>query len=194
MNFVVRKRRAPTIIIVSLVDILIILLIFFVVSTTFKKDQPEVQINLPESKTATKTPAELEHALVDLRRVDALVRHGVAFDDIDVIWVPGAWELPLAARHAMARDRYEAIVALGAVIRGDTPHFEYVCREASRGVIQASLDTGLPVSFGLLTTDNLEQAEARAGGSAGNKGAEAADAAVMMAQLMRALPSGHRRV
>jgi len=104
---------------------------------------------------------------------------------------------PVDAAVAAGANRISGIgfdVALGCVVRGDTPHFEYVCREASRGVIQASLDTGLPVSFGLLTTDNLEQAEERAGGSAGNKGAEAADAAVVMAQLMRALSRGHRRV
>ena len=76
--------------------------------------------------------------------LDALVRHGVAFDDIDIIWVPGAWELPLAARHAMASDRYEAVVALGAVIRGDTPHFDFVAGEASRGLADASRDSEIP--------------------------------------------------
>lgn len=116
--------------------------------------------------------------------LDALVRHGVAFDDIDIIWVPGAWELPLAARHAMASDRYEAVVALGAVIRGDTPHFDYVAGEASRGLADASRDSEIPLGFGLLTCDNMEQALARCGGEHGNKGWDAALAALEMADLM----------
>jgi 6,7-dimethyl-8-ribityllumazine synthase len=119
--------------------------------------------------------------------LDALVRHGVSFDDIDVIWVPGAWELPLAARHAMASDRYEAIVALGAVIRGDTPHFDYVAGEASRGLADASRDSEIPLGFGLLTCDNMEQALARCGGEHGNKGWDAALAALEMADLMSQL-------
>ena len=116
--------------------------------------------------------------------LDALVRHGVAFDDIDIIWVPGAWELPLAARHAMASDRYEAVVALGAVIRGDTPHFDYVAGEASRGLADASRDSEIPLGFGLLTCDTMEQALARCGGEHGNKGWDAALAALEMADLM----------
>lgn len=116
--------------------------------------------------------------------LDALVRHGVAFDDIDIIWVPGAWELPLAARHAMASDRYEAIVALGAVIRGDTPHFDFVAGEASRGLADASRDSEIPLGFGLLTCDTMEQALARCGGEHGNKGWDAALAALEMADLM----------
>ncbi|HUQ47395.1 MAG TPA: 6,7-dimethyl-8-ribityllumazine synthase [Gemmatimonadaceae bacterium] len=116
--------------------------------------------------------------------LDALVRHGVAFDDIDIIWVPGAWELPLAARHAMASDRYEAIVALGAVIRGDTPHFDFVAGEASRGLADASRDSEIPLGFGLLTCDTMEQAMARCGGEHGNKGWDAALAALEMADLM----------
>jgi 6,7-dimethyl-8-ribityllumazine synthase len=122
-------------------------------------------------------------ALVD-GALDALVRHGVAFDDIDIIWVPGAWELPLAARHAMASDRYEAIVALGAVIRGDTPHFDFVAGEASRGLADASRDSEIPLGFGLLTCDTMEQAMARCGGEHGNKGWDAAVAAIEMADLM----------
>jgi 6,7-dimethyl-8-ribityllumazine synthase len=124
--------------------------------------------------------------------VERLVEHGIARDRITVVLVPGAWELPLACRRLAEAGGHQAVIALGCVVRGDTPHFEYVCSEASRGVIQASLDTGLPVSFGLLTTDTIEQAAERAGGSAGNKGAEAADAAVQMAELMRALPRGRR--
>lgn len=122
-------------------------------------------------------------ALVD-GALDALVRHGVAFDDIDIIWVPGAWELPLAARHAMASDQYEAIVALGAVIRGGTPHFDFVAGEASRGLADASRDSEIPLGFGLLTCDTMEQATARAGGEHGNKGWDAALAALEMADLM----------
>ncbi len=122
-------------------------------------------------------------ALVD-GALDALVRHGVGFDDIDIIWVPGAWELPLAARHAMASDRYEAIVALGAVIRGDTPHFDFVAGEASRGLADASRDSEIPLGFGLLTCDTMEQAMARCGGEHGNKGWDAALAALEMADLM----------
>lgn len=116
--------------------------------------------------------------------MDALVRHGAAFDDIDVFWVPGAWELPLAVRHAMATGRYDAIVALGAVIRGDTPHFDYVAGEASRGLADASRDSEIPLGFGLLTCDTIEQAVERAGGTFGNKGWDAALAAIEMADLL----------
>ena len=124
--------------------------------------------------------------------IDRLVERGISRDRITIVFVPGAWELPLACRRLAEAGGHQAVIALGCVVRGGTPHFEYVCSEASRGVIQASLDTGLPVSFGLLTTDTMQQAEERAGGAHGNKGAEAADAAVDMAQLMRALPRGRR--
>ena len=116
--------------------------------------------------------------------MDALVRHGVAADDIDLVWVPGAWELPAAVRRLMAADRYDAVVALGAVIRGDTPHFDYVAGEASRGLAQASAEFDLPLGFGLLTCDTVEQAEARAGGAHGNKGWDAALAALEMVDLL----------
>ncbi|HET7623091.1 MAG TPA: 6,7-dimethyl-8-ribityllumazine synthase [Gemmatimonadaceae bacterium] len=115
--------------------------------------------------------------------VDALTRHDTPFDDIDIVWVPGAWELPAAARLLLSSERYNAIVALGAVIRGDTPHFDYVAGEASRGLSQASADFDTPVGFGLLTCDTMEQAEARSGGSHGNKGWDAALAALEMADL-----------
>lgn len=115
--------------------------------------------------------------------VDALTRHGAAFDDIDLVWVPGAWELPAAARRLLGSDRYVAIVAVGAVIRGDTPHFEYVAGEASRGLADASAEFDRPVGFGLLTCDDMAQAEARAGGEHGNKGWDAAMAALEMADL-----------
>ncbi len=119
--------------------------------------------------------------------LDALVRHGVRFEDIDVLWVPGAWELPLAVRGAMATEHYDAIVALGAVIRGDTPHFEYVAGEASRGLADAAIDGEIPVGFGLLTCDTVEQAEQRSGGPHGNKGWDAALAALEMVELMQQL-------
>jgi 6,7-dimethyl-8-ribityllumazine synthase len=115
--------------------------------------------------------------------LDALVRHGVAFDDVDVYWVPGAWELSAAARRVAASERYDTLVALGAVIRGDTPHFDYVAGEASRGLAAASADFDVPIAFGVLTCDTMAQAEARAGGEHGNKGWDAALAALEMADL-----------
>jgi 6,7-dimethyl-8-ribityllumazine synthase len=115
--------------------------------------------------------------------LDALVRHGASSDDVDVVWVPGAWELPIAARRLLASERYHALIALGAVIRGDTPHFDYVAGEASRGLAKASEDFDVPIGFGLLTCDNKEQAQARAGGEHGNKGWDAALAAMQMADL-----------
>jgi 6,7-dimethyl-8-ribityllumazine synthase len=121
--------------------------------------------------------------------VDALTRHGAAFDDVDVIWVPGAWELPAATRRALSSDRYAAIVAVGAVVRGDTPHFDFVAGEAARGLADASAEFDVPVALGLLTTDTMEQAEARAGGAHGNKGWDAAMAALEMADLFDLLDS-----
>ena len=115
--------------------------------------------------------------------LDALVRHGVAFDDVDVFWVPGAWELSAAARRVAASERYDALVALGAVIRGETPHFDYVAGEAARGLSLASAEFDLPIAFGVLTCDTVAQAEARAGGEHGNKGWDAALAALEMADL-----------
>jgi len=125
---------------------------------------------------------EIVERLVD-GALDALVRHGTAADDVDVVWVPGAWELPIAARRLLASERYHALVAVGAVIRGDTPHFDYVAGEASRGLATASVDFDTPIGFGLLTCDNEEQAQARAGGQHGNKGWDAAIAALEMADL-----------
>jgi 6,7-dimethyl-8-ribityllumazine synthase len=115
--------------------------------------------------------------------LDALVRHGAAADDVDLVWVPGAWELPAAARRLLATERYDALVAVGAVIRGDTPHFDYVAGEASRGIASASVDFDIPIGFGVLTCDTMAQAEARAGGEHGNKGWDAALAALEMADL-----------
>lgn len=110
--------------------------------------------------------------------VRTLVARGVAFDDVDVVWVPGAWELPVAVRRALATGKYDAAVVVGAVIRGGTPHFEFVAGEAARGIMEASRDFEVPVTMGLLTTDDMAQAEARAGGAHGNKGEEAALAAL----------------
>ncbi|MFL5580441.1 MAG: 6,7-dimethyl-8-ribityllumazine synthase [Gemmatimonadaceae bacterium] len=115
--------------------------------------------------------------------VDAIVRHGATLDDVDVVWVPGAWELPAAARFLLATERYDALVALGAVVRGDTPHFDYVAGEASRGLADAGAEYDTPIGFGLLTCDTMAQAEARAGGEHGNKGWDAALAAIEMADL-----------
>jgi 6,7-dimethyl-8-ribityllumazine synthase len=108
--------------------------------------------------------------------------HEAAAQTVDVFYVPGAFELPLAAKHLA--ESYDAIVALGAVIRGETPHFDYVAGEAARGLQQVALETGVPVSFGVLTTDTVEQAEARAGGSRGNKGHDAAMTAIEMARFI----------
>lgn len=115
--------------------------------------------------------------------IDALTRHGGARERIDVVWVPGAWELPAAARVLLASERYDAIVALGAVIRGETPHFDFVAGEAARGLAEAGADFDVPIGFGLLTTDTMEQAEERAGGTHGNKGWDAALAALEMVDL-----------
>ena len=115
--------------------------------------------------------------------LDALVRHGAAADDVDVVWVPGAWELPVVCRRLLVSERYDALVAVGAVIRGETPHFDFVAGEASRGLALASAEFDTPIGFGLLTCDTLLQAEARAGGAHGNKGWDAALAALEMADL-----------
>ncbi len=117
----------------------------------------------------------------------ALERHGVGEDAVDVAWVPGAFELPFIAHKLAESRRYDAVVCLGAVIRGETPHFEYVAGEAARGISDAARDTGVPVIFGVLTTDTLEQAQERAGGKAGNKGYDAAVNAIEMANLLRSL-------
>lgn len=122
--------------------------------------------------------------------MDALMRHGAAVDDVDLVWVPGAWELTTAARALLASERYDAIVAVGAVIRGETPHFDYVAGEAARGLADASVEFGTPVGFGLLTCDTMEQAAARAGGAHGNKGWDAALAAVEMADLLDRIDVG----
>jgi 6,7-dimethyl-8-ribityllumazine synthase len=119
--------------------------------------------------------------------LDAFERHGGKAADVDVVRVPGAFELPLAAKRLAGGGRYDALVALAAVIRGETPHFEYVSSAATTGLTQVALESGVPVGFGVLTTDTLEQAVERAGAKAGNKGAEALLSAVEMANLMKEL-------
>lgn len=122
--------------------------------------------------------------------LDCLRRHGVAEDDITVIRVPGAWEIPLTAKMLVTRTvnrPYDAVICLGAVIRGSTPHFDYVAAEVSKGVAQVGLESGVPVLFGVLTTDTLEQAVERAGSKAGNKGYAAAEAALEMVNLFQDL-------
>lgn len=117
--------------------------------------------------------------------IDALVRHGAGNDDIHLARVPGAFEIPMTARKMIESKKYDAIICLGAVIRGSTPHFEYVSAEVSKGIASVSLDSGVPVAFGVLTTDNIEQAIERAGTKAGNKGFEAAVSAIEMVNLFQ---------
>jgi 6,7-dimethyl-8-ribityllumazine synthase len=119
--------------------------------------------------------------------MEALVKYGVAFDDIDVVWVPGAWELPIAARWLVSTERYDGVVAVGAVIRGETAHFDYIAGEASRGLAAISAEFETPVGFGVLTCDTDEQAEERAGGAHGNKGWDAAVATLEMVDLYNRL-------
>ena len=120
--------------------------------------------------------------------LDALRRSGVTDDDVSIAWVPGAVEIPLAASRLAASGRFDAVITLGAVIRGATSHYDHVCAIVASGVGRAALDTGVPVVFGVLTTDTIEQALERAGSKAGNKGAEAAQTAIEMASLLRELP------
>jgi 6,7-dimethyl-8-ribityllumazine synthase len=119
--------------------------------------------------------------------LDALIRHGADDKSITVIRVPGAFEIPLAAKKLAESDRYDALLCLGAVIRGSTPHFDYVAAEVSKGVAQVSLQSGVPIAFGVLTTDTIEQAVERAGTKAGNKGFDAAMTAIETANLMKGL-------
>jgi 6,7-dimethyl-8-ribityllumazine synthase len=119
--------------------------------------------------------------------LDALRRHGAADKQMEIVRVPGAFDLPIVARKLAMSRRYEALIALGAVIRGQTPHFDYVAGECASGLARIALESGVPIAFGVLTTDTMEQAVDRAGGKAGNKGADAALAALEMANLMRRL-------
>lgn len=119
--------------------------------------------------------------------MDALERHGATKDDIEVAWVPGAYEIPLVAQKMAMSKKYDAVICLGTVIRGSTPHFDYVCAEVSKGVAHVALGTGVPTIFGVLTTETIEQAIERAGTKAGNKGFDAATSAIEMANLLRSL-------
>ncbi|MDG5787665.1 6,7-dimethyl-8-ribityllumazine synthase [Evansella sp. AB-P1] len=116
---------------------------------------------------------------------DALIRHGIEDADVDIAWVPGAFEIPIIAKKMAESGNYDAVITLGTVIRGSTPHFDYVCSEVSKGVAALSLSTGIPVIFGVLTTDTIEQAVERAGTKAGNKGWEAGVSAIEMANLSK---------
>ena len=117
--------------------------------------------------------------------LDGLLRHNVKEDDIHIAWVPGAFEIPLIASKMAESGRYDAVICLGAVIRGNTSHYDYVCSEVSKGIASVSLKTGVPVMFGVLTTENIEQAIERAGTKAGNKGSECAEGAIEMVNLIR---------
>lgn len=119
--------------------------------------------------------------------VDGLVRHGVSEENITAVWVPGAFEIPLVAKKMAESRMYDAVITVGAVIRGSTSHYDYVCAEVSKGVAQAGLQTGVPVLFGVITTENIEQAIERAGSKAGNKGYDCALDAIEMANIMKAL-------
>lgn len=119
--------------------------------------------------------------------MDGLVRHDVREEDVDIAWVPGAFEIPLIAKKLAECGRYDAVICLGAVIRGATSHYDYVCAEVSKGIAQVSLATGVPVLFGVLTTDTIEQAVERAGTKAGNKGFDCATSAIEMVNLIRAI-------
>jgi len=120
---------------------------------------------------------------------DAFLRHGVSEQDIDVAWTPGAMEIPLAAKRLLERGKYNAVICLGAVIRGGTPHFEYLASEVSRGISRVSLDSGVPIIQGIITTDTLEQAIDRAGAKEGNRGFMAATSAIEMANLLKSIGS-----
>jgi 6,7-dimethyl-8-ribityllumazine synthase len=119
--------------------------------------------------------------------LDALVRHGADDANIDLAWVPGTFEIPLVAQKMASSGKYDAVICLGALIRGSTPHFDYIAAEVSKGVAQVGLSTGVPTIFGVITTENIEQAIERAGTKAGNKGSAAAEAAIEMANLMKSI-------
>jgi len=118
---------------------------------------------------------------------DALLRHGVNQADIDVAWVPGSFEIPLVAKKLAQTKRYDAVICLGAVIRGSTPHFDYIAAEVTKGIAKVNLDTGVPVIYGVITTDTLEQAVERSGSKVGNKGFSAAESAIEMANLAKTI-------
>lgn len=150
----------------------------------------EGHLVVPEGAKIAIVASRFNHFIVDRLvegAVDCLRRHGAA--EAVIVRAPGAWELPLVCRALCRGDRFDAVVALGAVIRGSTPHFDYVAAEVSKGLASVSMDTGVPVAFGVLTTDSIEQAIERAGTKAGNKGWEAALSAIEMCSLQKALGS-----
>ena len=152
------------------------------------------EINLLEGKVVAKE--EMNVAIVASRfneiilnkllggAVDGLVRHGVEENNITAAWVPGAFEIPVVAKKLACSKKYDAVICVGAVIRGDTSHYDYVCNEVSKGIAQVGLETGVPVLFGIVTTENIEQAIARAGSKAGNKGYDCALSAIEMVNLL----------
>ena len=124
---------------------------------------------------------------------DSLLRHEVTEDNIDIVWVPGAYEIPLIAKKLALTKKYDAVICLGAVIRGSTPHFDYIASEVAKGIAQVNLETGIPITFGVLTTDNIEQAVERAGTKGGNKGFDAATNAIEMVNLISNLQEKSRK-
>lgn len=147
----------------------------------------EAQLNAEGMKTAIVAARFNEFISSKLVEgaVDGLKRHGMAEKDIDLVWVPGAFEIPLTAKKLAANNNYDGIIALGAVIRGETPHFDYVAAEVSKGVAKAGLDSEKPIIFGVLTTETIEQAISRAGTKSGNKGYEAAVSLIEMVNLFK---------
>jgi 6,7-dimethyl-8-ribityllumazine synthase len=125
--------------------------------------------------------------------LDALTRHGAADEDIEVAWVPGSFEIPLVAQRMAASGGYDAVICLGAILRGATPHFDYIAAEAAKGIAKVGLDSGVPTLFGVITADTIEQAIERAGTKSGNKGFSAAEWAIEMANLMRAIGGSKRK-
>jgi 6,7-dimethyl-8-ribityllumazine synthase len=126
--------------------------------------------------------------------MDGLIRHGVKEEDIDIFWVPGAYEIPIAALKAAQSGKYDAVICLGAIIRGETPHFDYIANESAKGIAHVGLSTGIPTIYGIITTETLEQAIDRAGAKTGNKGAEAAISAVEMVNLFDQIQAGVKTV
>ncbi len=126
--------------------------------------------------------------------IDGLVRHGVKEEDIDVFWVPGSYEIPMAALKVAQSAKYDAVICLGAVIRGETPHFDYIASESAKGIAQVGLSTGVPTIYGIITTETLEQAINRAGAKTGNKGAEAALSAIEMVNLFEQIQTGVKTI
>ena len=147
-------------------------------------DAPLDATGLTFGIVAAEFNAEITEALLDGAR-KCFAEHGVTEESLGVAWVPGAFELPLGAQTLLGSGSYDGIVALGCVVRGGTPHFDYVCQAATYGLQRVALDTGIPVAFGVLTTDDFDQARARAGGVEGNKGYDAAQSAIQMALLRR---------